>query len=52
MPEAILRLDGVEVRTTDPVCIRTLWGLLATAVTPTDADYLNGRRPEQNEDDH
>jgi hypothetical protein len=51
MPEAILRLDGVEVRTTDPVCVRTLWGLLATAVKPDDAAYLIAV-PEPDGPDH
>jgi hypothetical protein len=51
MPEAILRLDGVEVRTTDPVCVRTLWGLLATAVKADDAAYLAGLPPEPERQD-
>jgi hypothetical protein len=49
MPEAILRLDGVEVRTTDPVCVRTLWGLLATALKAGDVAYLNGLSPPEQE---
>lgn len=40
---AILQLDGMEIRTTDEVCVRTLWGLMSTAVKPEDARVLDGR---------
>jgi hypothetical protein len=41
-PEAILQLDGMEIRTSDPLCVRTLWGLMASAVSPSDALFLEG----------
>ena len=50
-PEAILRLDGMEIHTTDVVCVRTLWGLMSTAITPKDALALNGRDPVPVSDD-
>ncbi len=45
MALAILELDGIEIRTTDPICVRTLWGLMRTAVTQKDAAVLAGADP-------
>ena len=39
---AILELDGLEIRTDDAVCVRTLWGLMATALTNDDLQAVEG----------
>ncbi len=49
MALAILRMDGVdddvEIRTTDPMICRTMWRLMATAVTPAEMSGLNDMPP-------
>ena len=42
---AILKLDGAEMRTSDPFVVRTLWKLLGTAVTTEDRRVLTGEPP-------
>jgi hypothetical protein len=44
-PEAVLRLDGMTITTTDEVCVRTLWKLMGTALRPEDVRQLEGARP-------
>lgn len=48
---ATLHLDNMTIDTTDPVCVRALWSLMATAVTPDDSLALNGREPVPIPDD-
>jgi hypothetical protein len=43
-PIAILRFsDNTEIRTSDEVCVQSLWRLLATTVSPEDFDAVDGR---------
>jgi hypothetical protein len=43
-PIAILRFDdNVEIRTTDAVCVQSLWRLLSTAVSAEDMAAVDGR---------
>ncbi len=40
MTLAILQLDGVELRTSDPLTCRTLWRLINTAADPDEMAVL------------
>ena len=47
-PIAILRFsDNTEIRTSDEVCVQSLWRLLATAVSPEDFAAVDGRTEVQ-----
>jgi|GEM_PF-2738914 len=41
-PEVVLRLNGLEITSRDPLCIRALWDLIGTSVVESDRRFLAG----------